>query len=48
VLDTPFALFAENTERAAEELRRRQKAYGLDSISTQSPRTGQTWRHWAR
>ncbi|HWE91531.1 MAG TPA: TIGR03621 family F420-dependent LLM class oxidoreductase [Pseudonocardiaceae bacterium] len=37
VLDTPFALFAEDAERAADELRRRQKAFGLDSISTHRP-----------
>lgn len=37
VLDTPFALFARDAQDAAEELRRRHRLYGFDSVTTHQP-----------
>ncbi len=37
LLDTPFALLAQDVGQAVEELRRRQRVYGFDSVTTHQP-----------
>lgn len=37
LLDSPFALLARDADEAAEQLHRRQEAYGLDSVVTHQP-----------
>lgn len=37
ILDTPFALFARDAAHAAEELRRRQRLYRFDCVTTHQP-----------
>jgi alkanesulfonate monooxygenase SsuD/methylene tetrahydromethanopterin reductase-like flavin-dependent oxidoreductase (luciferase family) len=37
LLDTPFALLAQDVSHAVAELRRRQRVYGFDSVATRQP-----------
>lgn len=37
LLDTPFALLAQDVSQAVEELRRRQQVYGFDSVTAHQP-----------
>lgn len=37
LLDTPFALLAQDVDHAVDELQRRQQVYGFDSVTTRQP-----------